>query len=378
MRYKNWWFSLILGLLMPGFGHIYNGRMKKGAFIALSYHLFVLGLATIAVTHFTTQTQYVVSFIITGVLWIALALMGVFEVYHKKIPAKTHPLDHWYILFFLFLLLRFGLTIPLFALAETHWVHFYYVPSKSMQGTLLVGDQIIANTRTIKRGYTPQAGNICTFKNIIDKDAFWVKRIVGEAGDHITVDQSTVRRNKRSIPWPQKALPCVDSLIICNLSYEYTLPKKGETFTIKELSELEFLFLYRLIKQERRKNLANGELYVYTNNMLTTSLDLDTIDNIVELQKIQKEHKKLWPLSEIRYQPVLFLETGTPLVTYTLTEDSFFFLGDNRANSYDSRLFGPVSSASITAVVKAILLSFNKNDPGRFSIHLSRTGKPVQ
>jgi signal peptidase I len=81
----------------------------------------------------------------------------------------------------------------------------YYVPSGSMEPTLLIGDELLAtkfpygygsaslplsivlpNTQRIF-GALPQRGDIVVFRWPGDRSQIWVKRVVGLSGDHIAL-----------------------------------------------------------------------------------------------------------------------------------------------------------------------------------------------
>lgn len=56
------------------------------------------------------------------------------------------------------------------------------------------------------------------------------------------------------------------------------------------------------------------------------------------------EHPDGFILDEGMYQPN---ELPIEFVTYEISNDAYFLLGDNRSNSYDSSKFGPIQQASI-------------------------------
>ena len=62
------------------------------------------------------------------------------------------------------------------------------------------------------------------------------------------------------------------------------------------------------------------------------------------------------------YPPVFNGPNCKELTTYTIPPDHYFFLGDNRDNSSDSRCIGYIPRSEIRGHATRILLSLNKND----------------
>ena len=241
-----------------------------------------------------------------------------------------------------------------------------------MEPTLIVGDQVLVSPFS-PTDTTHSYGDIVVFQNSIDSNNYWIKRVVGSSGDLISIQGLSVKRNNREVP-RQIVEPCPDSLALCHLNYSYPLPRKDEQFLIDTLTPLDFLFLYRVIQQERRGALSYAQLYLFVDNVYTGSLDLDTIFNRPQLSSILKKDSTRFSQSQVSYTPVLFLDASTPASSYTLTHNTYFLLGDNRLNSYDSRLFGPVSECSLTGKAKAVYLSFNS---GVSPFHTTRIGLPL-
>lgn len=107
-------------------------------------------------------------------------------------------------------------------------------------------------------------------------------------------------------------------LIVDELSYRLRTPERGEVIVFKYPNNQEEYFLKRIIGLPgERVKIADGKVTIYNN----------AHPEGVEVQETYLP-KDLATLGEAR--------------TVTLGSDEYFVLGDNRANSFDSRRFGPV------------------------------------
>lgn len=61
-----------------------------------------------------------------------------------------------------------------------------------------------------------------------------------------------------------------------------------------------------------------------------------------------------------KYGAANMIDGGVASTEITLRSDEYFVLGDNRNNSSDSRVFGPVNKKNITGVTNFRLFPFNK------------------
>jgi len=98
-----------------------------------------------------------------------------------------------------------ALTVAKVAIAEN-----YYVPSGSMEPTLLIGDQLLATKYaygysaaslpslivlpTTRRVFDalPERGDVVVFRLPRDRSQFWVKRVIGLPGDRIALRSGTL------------------------------------------------------------------------------------------------------------------------------------------------------------------------------------------
>ena len=76
-----------------------------------------------------------------------------------------------------------------------------YVPSGSMEDTIMTGDRIIAN-RLYYKVENPDRGDVVVFKYPDDESKLYVKRIIGLPGDTVLVKDGGVYINDKKLDEP--------------------------------------------------------------------------------------------------------------------------------------------------------------------------------
>lgn len=111
-----------------------------------------------------------------------------------------------------------------------------------------------------------------------------------------------------------------DYLIVDEISYRFTEPERGSVVVFKYPKDPKKSFIKRVIG-------LPGEIVSIRDGQVTVTSSVYPEGLLIEEAYIQK--MKLDNL------------------TYTLGEDEYFVMGDNRAQSADSRLWGPINKSHI-------------------------------
>ncbi|TVQ85723.1 MAG: signal peptidase I [Bacteroidetes bacterium] len=260
-------------------------------------------------------------------------------------------------------------------------IEIYTIPSASMENTLLPGDRVLVFKlaygpalprspfdipwfnvlflvsdkakqrfqedwwafRRLKGLGLPGHNDVMVFRSLQNRHEFFIKRCVGLPGDTLEIINNYLNKEinntditallKNNFVHRVNEFIGYDSIIIPNQIFPYSdfynwsktnygplrVPYKGMTFPL------------------------NDSLVALYGNVFT---EIEGVD--------------LMAVSENAVSP----STGAVKEFYTFQNDYFFFLGDNRNASYDSRYFGFIPEQNI--VGKAVLVLFNFRD-GNFT-----------
>jgi signal peptidase I len=146
-----------------------------------------------------------------------------------------------------------ALSVAKIAIAEP-----YYVPSGSMEPTLLIGDELLATKYTY--GYSsaslpasivlpatrrildalPERGDVVVFRSPVDRSQIWVKRVVGLPGDRIALRSGNLWINGRQVGLRQDGVGQLETETGLNIPaarYIETLPGQREHSIFKLTSD---------------------------------------------------------------------------------------------------------------------------------------------
>ena len=319
------WRAGLLSLLLPGLGQLYNGQGKKGVvFYCLVYVApfallpLILGLPLAPVNIIIPTLVFLCLYVYVLVDAIRIARrLG--ATYQRKVYNK------WYVYLGAIAMAGYVVQPALALLMQGKLAQAYKIPAASMRQTLLPGDHILVN-KLLYHGATPQQFDVIAFTYPWEESHDFIKRVVALPGDQVEVRTRHVYVNGRR----------VDEPYVRQTAYRHAqdfgpvmVPKQGDTVEIR----------------------ADQRLYL---NGTPLSIPLGTF--------FPREFGPQLTGFEVFYGPLF--PAGTTLKHPTgplrVDDDYYFTLGDNRANSKDSRYWGFVRRDQIKGKASVVYWSWDR------------------
>jgi signal peptidase I len=229
----------------------------------------------------------------------------------------------------------------------------FRIPSGSMIPTLLIGDQLFVAQSSYALGIhipfveidkklipvsNPHRGDVIVFRNQHrqnDLDTYYIKRLIGLPGDRIRVSAGRLEINGQAVP----QTPVDDENMVRDLAPDYaTRPSIYRLFR-ERLPGMDHDFWV----QRRIRNILAHPDAVSTYEKVTGK-DCLEISNYTRGEYID-------PLNALLNEICLF----------EIPEDHFFFMGDNRDDSFDGRAWGFVPRDALVGRAVFIWLPRTEN-----------------
>ena len=296
-------------------------------------------------------------------------------------------------------------------------VEAYIVPTSSMEenilkGDFLIGSRYIYGMKVPEKIWVPftaisiptflpeyrfpafkevERGDVVVFEYPRDPVYKYVKRCIAIAGDSIKIDNQDTYVNGEIVSLPEggkfiakefsKAI--VDPDIFLGVEGnkdqypEITVPKKGDTFSLDQNMNWKLILPLLLYEGNKVELIYEDNALAFT-NMSPRDIYRRTGDKSVYRGYVPSEGATLitpWsPMITEEFIQYLYIN-GKPInevKTYTLTQDYFWMMGDNRDNSEDSRFWGFVPRSHILGQPLVTWFSINLDN---YIPRLSRIGK---
>jgi signal peptidase I len=198
--------ALLLSIIAPGLGQIYNGQLKKGIF------LYFVGLLILLIFSIIGLYFYgLIIFLLIGICWFLFVIADSLITAIKIKRIRLNNYNKWY------LYLIFILIINIIGFGSKNFlvtVKAYSIPSGAMQHTLLIGDYLLVNKFSygIRNPLTnkvwipigsPQRGDVVVFIFPQDPSKDYIKRVVGLPGDRIQLINKKIYINDMLYETPQ-------------------------------------------------------------------------------------------------------------------------------------------------------------------------------
>lgn len=282
-------------------------------------------------------------------------------------------------------------------------VALYKIPSASMEDTLFAGDFLVGTKFNwgvnidflgvrIPGFSCLERGDVAIFLHPSEKGMHYIKRCVGVSGDVISYKNKTLFVNGVE----EVRSNNIKSIDSNNLRYRdnffsIIVPSPGDTLRFGNNTIMEFEFNKNLYIQhygndniEVRQHLVIDGIKFYSysfRNFNYPDLNLrsnkfDTLNWIV-LQSYVDIIGKDNPNSNVQLKQSLF-HNEREVKKFVVRERCYFFMGDNRDASHDSRFFGFISHKNISAKPVIIYFSVDRDAMSLFrKVRWDRMGKLV-
>jgi signal peptidase I len=253
--------------------------------------------------------------------------------------------------------------IIVFGLIRPYVVQAFYIPSRSMENTLLVNDHIFVN-KFWYRVTGPERWEIIVFEYPNDPNKDYIKRLVGTPGDTVAIREGRLRINGRTIDRryvdSEVELRLRGRLLASSMGQNpRTLRFQGDGLSLNRdtafgraqnpvQADLNVSNIYREASNHRIKLMAeNGERAVHdfrTNfGPIRIPREGETID-LSEQSALEKRYylnlMDQWFDQNVSLRNGVFYLGGMPREELKIRQKLYFAMGDNRDHSEDSRVWG--------------------------------------
>jgi signal peptidase I len=180
--------ALLLSLLFPGWGQIYNGQLRKALVIWCGW--LIVHFCAVSAGLLETPSGFLKLLYANIGIDLVIALEAALSARRLALEPRQFTSSRWYAY------LSFAVIVCVLSLSESlvlrrFFFQAYKIPSGAMEPTLLIGDDILVN----KRLRNPQRGDVIVFIFPADRTKEFVKRVVAVGGDSIEIRNGATSLN---------------------------------------------------------------------------------------------------------------------------------------------------------------------------------------
>jgi signal peptidase I len=200
---RNPWIAALFSLALPGLGQVYNGELNKALWLFLGYILIAcfpgVTIAALYVPAVLMLPLLLTSVVLTFGLW----GVAIVDAWRRAALQQVYTRREWQVsgLYALLFLAGSAFILTLVADVRQRMVQSFYIPTAAMQPGILRGDWLFADKRYNCPGCKTAVatGDIGVFVYPNDRTQYYIKRVIGLPGDHVSITSHNVIVNGRSL-----------------------------------------------------------------------------------------------------------------------------------------------------------------------------------
>ncbi len=282
-------------------------------------------------------------------------------------------------------ILSFVICAFLLGIALRFFFDIYRVSSGSMEDTLLPYDRVLVNKSDVKL----KRGEIAVLSYTSLEKNIYIKRCVGVPGETFEIRRGAIYCNNQKIDSPEQ-IKSMYKLWINNVKsfYEMADSLKIPVSDFDLIEDAKNYYMELSMSQHNRLIIQNADcidsisyliqdtdlesIYIYPHNslFLWTIHDFGPVIipfkgmkitltpyNYVLYEKAINRYEK----QKIEFKNGHAVMDNKLITSYTFQKDYYFFMGDNRNISYDSRSLGFIPEEDV--IGRAVLVLYNYHHP---------------
>ena len=213
--------ALVLSLLFPGWGQIYNGQFRKALWIWGGW--VIAGLCAAAVGLPATFPGLLGLLLASVVFYVLICVEAVVHARRLSLEPRRFRPNRWYA-YLGFVAIVYVLNVSAALMSRTFFFQAYKIPAGSMEPTLLIGDHILVNKivyglrmpesivglkppgipygRYLFQIEAVHRRDIVVFVFPPDRTKDFIKRVIGVGGDTVEVKGKAVYVNGQKLDEP--------------------------------------------------------------------------------------------------------------------------------------------------------------------------------
>jgi signal peptidase I len=203
--------AIVLTLLLPGLGHVYDGRVGRGALLYLLSHIASLAALWTAIRVPVARLNVGLALLLGLATMLAIAWdAGVVAARAQDFNPKRF--NRWYVYLALFMIHLFLAPVRE-AMSCALGATTFRIPTGSMEPTVLLGDRVIFNMaayglrspidgRKLVTLGSPSRGELVAYKSPADRNRIFLHRVIALAGERVEIRRKSVYVNDRPLDEP--------------------------------------------------------------------------------------------------------------------------------------------------------------------------------